>query len=103
MRAPAPVGLHEELPEADLGRCRTPRCRLCWLWISERTTATEALFLVPALRHNIRGLGDGLDAGCRGDLGALSLRLALRLSVPAAGGRARQCPYCLVASATAVG
>jgi hypothetical protein len=32
MRSPEPVGLHEHLPEADLGRCRTPRCRLAWLW-----------------------------------------------------------------------
>jgi hypothetical protein len=32
MREPQPVALHEQLPEADLGRCRTPRCRLGWLY-----------------------------------------------------------------------
>jgi hypothetical protein len=32
MRQPVPVGLNQELPEADLGRCRTPRCHLGWLY-----------------------------------------------------------------------
>jgi hypothetical protein len=31
-REPEPVGLDEQLPEDDLGRCRTPSCRLSWLW-----------------------------------------------------------------------
>jgi hypothetical protein len=32
MWQPRPVALDEHLPDADLGRCRTPRCRLAWLW-----------------------------------------------------------------------
>jgi hypothetical protein len=29
---PIPVSLDEHLPEADLGRCRKPACKLCWLY-----------------------------------------------------------------------
>jgi hypothetical protein len=63
--APEPIGLHEQLPESDLGRCRTPRCRLGWLWYQrvEPPTCPKRFFFCRALRQQVRGLGDGLDAG----------------------------------------
>src|ERR1700730_127202 len=47
MRSPEPLGLHEQLPEADLGRCRTPRCRLAWLWY-QRSRITVGITFHPA-------------------------------------------------------
>jgi hypothetical protein len=32
MREPEPVGVDEQLPRPDLGRCRTHSCRLGWLY-----------------------------------------------------------------------
>ncbi len=38
MWEPKAIGLHEQLPESDLGRCRTPRCHLGWLYYQRQDT-----------------------------------------------------------------
>ena len=52
MRLPDPVGLQEVLPEPDLGRCRTPRCHLGWLYYQrmERPRYPKHFFFCPRCR-----------------------------------------------------